>query len=219
MFYCEAFGEALHKAKAKMTVSEVLESIDKKVGLGVPIFLFGLEALGRGVSTRSSGRVATHLLVSLGPGHSLDNVIQSYGRGTGNVKSILRKNLGEDATIKILTIESDWKDSKAYVKYCQAKVEGKIVSRESKTLLATLSRRVGKRPKGRQQKKKNRSTFEYVSDDAVEAFTGTDDSIGWSGQDAVKAAAPSSIPKRKTFDDSCRVVTADANAKRQRTEL
>ena len=127
VFYCEAFGEALHKAKAKMTVSEVLESIDKKVGLGVPIFLFGLEALGRGVSTRSSGRVATHLLVSLGPGHSLDNVIQSYGRGTGNVKSILRKNLGEDATIKILTIESDWKDSKAYVKYCQAKVEGKTL--------------------------------------------------------------------------------------------
>ena len=226
VFYKVETGKELRKAITKWTVSQVLEDLDKRFGLDVPIFLLGFSTLGRGVSTRSSRRVTTHIQVCQGGGHSLDNLIQSYGRATGNVKSVLRKNLGANAQIKVLTVEADWKASQAYVQFCQAKVDGRDASQEFENLHCALSRRrVGTAKKGKSPAN-TAFTYAYVSDEEdaqvreVMPSARSDANVGEGPADtSIASTQNAECPKRKCLDHSCRVVTDDVEDKRQRTEM
>ncbi|KAL3909234.1 MAG: hypothetical protein SGILL_008167 [Bacillariaceae sp.] len=232
VFFRVEAGNDLRRAKSK-NVSQVLEVLDKRFGHEIPIFLFGFGKLGRGVSTRSSGRVVTHLQVGLGSGHSLDNVIQALGRATGNVKTVLKKNLGANATVKVLINEEDWQASQIYVKYCKAKLAGSDDSGRLAKMLAELrSRRVGQRRNGkRKEKASTRFTLEYVSDEqegvdnieeqAAEASLHSNAEIEEERPtiDTVVTGC-TIVPKRKALEDACREVTGDGGgAKRQRIEL
>ena len=64
------------------TISQVLDQLDVELGLEVPIFVFGYSKMKRCISYRSSRRVPTHIVNSLGPGQSVENFIQSLGRAT-----------------------------------------------------------------------------------------------------------------------------------------
>eukprot|EP00978_Attheya_sp_CCMP212_P026854 scaffold89047_cov44-Attheya_sp.AAC.1 len=63
-------------------IGRVIEEVDQKQGLHMPIMIFGFTKMRRGVSYRSNQRVPTHLVISLGRGHNAMNVIQAMGRAT-----------------------------------------------------------------------------------------------------------------------------------------
>jgi hypothetical protein len=82
------------ESKENFLISDLIEDIDKDkhYGLSMPIFIFGFSKMRRGISYRSSQRVPTHMLVSLGRGHNAMNVVQTMGRATFNGKAILEQN-------------------------------------------------------------------------------------------------------------------------------
>jgi hypothetical protein len=94
-------------------LSDVLNYLDKS-GLHVPIFVFGFFKMTRGVSCRSDLRVPTHIVARLGPGYSIENMLQAVGRATFNGKSLLEQNVGAGAKVKVLTNESDFKALQLY---------------------------------------------------------------------------------------------------------
>jgi hypothetical protein len=98
------------------TISEVIESLDNEVGLEMPIFLFGYSKMRRCISQRSSKRVPTHMLLSLGKGHNVENFVQALGRGTFNGReSVLGAN-GHD-NVTVLLDEQDFIAAQKYVKF------------------------------------------------------------------------------------------------------
>ena len=97
------------------TVSDVIEQLDMKIGLDVPMIIFGYSRMCRCVSFRSSSRVPTHIILSRGPGYSLEDYIQAIGRATFNGLSTLKKN-GHD-NVTILTSEKDFQAAQRYYKF------------------------------------------------------------------------------------------------------
>lgn len=96
-------------------MSDVIEQLDKEFGLEIPILLFGYSKMRRCISHRSTQRVPTHVLLSLGKGHSIENFVQALGRGTFNgLESVLKSN-GHDC----VTILADKEDLTAAQKYIQ----------------------------------------------------------------------------------------------------
>jgi len=95
----------------------VLNEVDGAVGLEVPIFLFGFAKMTRGISCRSDLRVPTHMILSLGIGHSIDKMIQAMGRGTFIGKSTLLQNRPEDPSVKILTTVCDYETMIAHQRF------------------------------------------------------------------------------------------------------
>ena len=58
--------------------------------------------------------VCTHMLCGLQKSRSGEDLIQMWGRSTGLNRSVLKKNLGEDAKVKILIHHSDWDFAVSY---------------------------------------------------------------------------------------------------------
>lgn len=147
IFYTLQDGAERRKADKNKTIWEVIHDQDRAVGLRVPIFLFGFITLNRGVSTRSTNRVVTHLQLGLGFGHPIDSAIQGMGRATGNVKSVLERNLGQNAKIKVLMYKSDYDAAQAYVGYCASRGQRKVPEKLAKThdFSAITPRRIGQR--------------------------------------------------------------------------
>ena len=100
------------------TVSEVIEHVDKLIGLEVPMVLFGYSRLCRCVSCRSSARVPSRMILCRGPGYSLEDYIQALGRATFNGLSVLQEN-GHDA-VTILTDQNDFLAAKKYYIFVEA---------------------------------------------------------------------------------------------------
>jgi len=96
------------KSFKKGDIGMVLNEYDNKSN--IPVIIIGYSQMIRGISYRSSNRVPTHILNQLGKSTSIDNVVQSIGRGTGNFKSNLHKNGYEYVTI--LASEDDFNASK-----------------------------------------------------------------------------------------------------------
>lgn len=63
------------------TVGNLLNFIDNKYGLAMPVFIFGYTKMCRGISFRSNKRVPTHMVMSMGKGHNCSTIIQTIGRG------------------------------------------------------------------------------------------------------------------------------------------
>jgi hypothetical protein len=108
-----AKGRKVHKLR---TLSEVLEQLDKDFANDVPFFLFGYHKMRRGLSCRSRRRVPTHMVLHLGKGHSMDNYVQSLGRGTFNGLHTVLKDNGFDH-VTVLTTEADLNMARAYIKF------------------------------------------------------------------------------------------------------
>ena len=67
-------------------LGKVIQFIHTSVGPEVPIFAFGFHKMFRSNSYRSSDRVPTHVIVSLGEFHNVSTVTQALGRATFNGK-------------------------------------------------------------------------------------------------------------------------------------
>ena len=70
----------------------------------------------RGLSCRSNRRVPTHMVLFLGKGHSMDNYVQSLGRGTFNGRESVLKANGFDH-VTVLTTEADLKMARSYIQF------------------------------------------------------------------------------------------------------
>jgi hypothetical protein len=78
----------------------VAAQLDKEFGLGMPVFAFGYQKMRRCISYRSTKRVTTHLVLSLGKGHSIESYVQALGRSTFNGKdSVLKANNHQYVTV------------------------------------------------------------------------------------------------------------------------
>jgi len=99
------------------TISEIIEEVDKVVGLDTPIAVFGYSRMCRCVSFRSNARVPTHLILTRGPGYSLEDYIQALGRATFNGLSVLKQN-GHDG-VTVLTDDNDFLAAKKYYVFVQ----------------------------------------------------------------------------------------------------
>ena len=100
------------------TASDVIEQVDKVVGLGIPMVIFGYSRLCRCVSFRSGSRVPNRMILCRGPGYSLEDYIQALGRATFNGLSVLQEN-GHDA-VTILTNQDDFRAAKKYYIFVEA---------------------------------------------------------------------------------------------------
>jgi len=98
----------------EMKLSDVLNDIDDKVGLEIPIFLFGFFKLNRSISCRSDRRVPTHIVLRHGEGYSTDRNIQGLGRGAFIGKSTLEENIGQGGKVKLLTSRQDYNAALAH---------------------------------------------------------------------------------------------------------
>lgn len=68
------------------------------------------------MSIRSSKRVPTHVVLSLGNGHCIENYVQALGRGTFNgVESVLKANNHQHVTV--LTHKDDLKMARKYINF------------------------------------------------------------------------------------------------------
>jgi len=98
-------------------IGVVIQEIDASAtyGLATPIFVFGYAKLRRVISYRSQLRVPTHIVLYLGNGHSVENLIQALGRATFNGKSLLEQNGHSHVTY--LMPEKDVNVASAYGSY------------------------------------------------------------------------------------------------------
>jgi len=87
-------------------IGTLLEYIDEKCGLQVPVFIFAYTKMCRGISFRSTNRVPTHMLMALGRGHNSSTIVQTLGRATFNGRNVLKEN-GFDC-VRVLTTSSDY---------------------------------------------------------------------------------------------------------------
>ena len=101
----------------KRTMSEVIQRLDDKYGLDLPIFVFGYSKMRRCISYRSEHRVPTHMVLMLGQGQSNENFIQAIGRATFNGLEALKRNGHENP--KILTNEDDFLMALKYGNYME----------------------------------------------------------------------------------------------------
>lgn len=80
-------------------IGTLLQYIDDKCGLVVPVLIVAYTKMCRGISFRSDGRVPTHMLMSLGRGHNASTIVQTLGRSTFNGKQILNANGFDSVTV------------------------------------------------------------------------------------------------------------------------
>ena len=119
------------------SISELLTAIVERRGLE-PIAVIGYSRLLRGESFVSSSCningaerriVPTHFLCGLGPGRSIEDLVQMAGRVTFNGRNALRANLGAEAKVKILIHFRDWDMALAYYRFqdevCKRLMAGK----------------------------------------------------------------------------------------------
>ncbi|CAB9502599.1 expressed unknown protein [Seminavis robusta] len=143
--YCRFPGcaKARFIRRSLKTVSEIITQIDKVVGLETPIIIFGYSRMCRCVSFRSSTRVPTHMILSRGPGYSLEDYIQALGRATFNGLSVLKQNGHSNVTI--LTNENDFLAAKKYSTFVQ-EVNVKIKENSGISLVEALRSATKKLP-------------------------------------------------------------------------
>ena len=130
--------------KSLKTVSEIINEIDKKVGLEVPIFIFGYSRLCRCVSFRSDLRVPTHMILARGKATGLEDYIQALGRATFNGLSVLRNN--GHCNVTILTNQDDFNSTKSY--YCFVQELCIQTSRNPYNIIAAIENTEQKYPNG-----------------------------------------------------------------------
>lgn len=80
------------KCSSQRKVSEIIAKVDSVHGLETPIFIFGYSKMKRCISYRSAARVPTHIVLFMGQGHSIENLVQAVGRATFTGKEILKSN-------------------------------------------------------------------------------------------------------------------------------
>ena len=97
-FYRSPGQKAGKKCSNQRKVSEVIAEFDSKYGLEMPIFVFGYSKMKRCISYRSSARVPTHIVLFMGQGHSVENLVQALGRATFTGKDLLESNGHESVT-------------------------------------------------------------------------------------------------------------------------
>jgi hypothetical protein len=88
-----------HERWKKLLIGDALKFIDEQYGLEMPVIIFGYTKMRRGVSFRSADRVPTHMVLSLGRGHSISNVVQTLGRATFNGQNLLIENGFDNVTV------------------------------------------------------------------------------------------------------------------------
>lgn len=93
---------------------EVINLIDE-TGFKGAIFMFGFALMKRSISFRGSKRVPTHIILHMGLGHNIENVVQAAGRGTFIGKHILLENGHSHVTA--LMPSGDWDMCVAHQKY------------------------------------------------------------------------------------------------------
>lgn len=103
-----------YQKKEKISVAEALKRFDCT---NSPVAVIGYTMMIRGDSFRSSKRVPSHILESLGRGMSIDKVMQSVGRATGKFKRRLSKNGFEH--VKVLMKSTDYDTVLAYPQFLQ----------------------------------------------------------------------------------------------------
>ncbi len=89
------------------TIGELLDKIDKKLGLQMPVIVFGYHAMKRSRSYRSSNRVPSSMIMCLGKGHSTENCRQAAGRATTKGRKQLLRNRKTDK-VSILCPQEDF---------------------------------------------------------------------------------------------------------------
>jgi hypothetical protein len=88
-----------YKGKEKLSVAEVLAKIDRTVRMRRPVIVVGYSQMIRGDSFRTSQRVPSHMLNALGNAMSIEKLVQSVGRSTGEQKGRLQKNGFDHVTL------------------------------------------------------------------------------------------------------------------------
>jgi len=111
---------------SKPTVSDLLTAIVRTQGLQNPIAVIGYTRMLRGESFVSGTvnidgedrrLVPTHMLCGLAPGRSVEDLVQMAGRSTFNGRSVLHRNRGANAKVKILIHHRDWDLAIAYYNF------------------------------------------------------------------------------------------------------
>ena len=88
-----------HERWEKSLIGDALKDIDEQYSLKMPVIIFAWTKMRRGISFRSADRVPTHMVLSLGRGHSISNVVQTLGRATFNGKHLLIENGFDNVTV------------------------------------------------------------------------------------------------------------------------
>jgi hypothetical protein len=78
--------------QCRRTLGELIDKIDSIHGLKMPVVVFGYYAMKRSRSFRSSKRVPTSMIMSLGDGQSNENCRQAAGRVTFRGLDVIRRN-------------------------------------------------------------------------------------------------------------------------------
>ena len=84
----------------------------KNKGFSGPIFVFGYSLMRRSISYRGTYDVPTHILLQMGGGHNIENVVQALGRATFIGRELLNKN-GFDH-VKVLMTKNDFNMARCY---------------------------------------------------------------------------------------------------------
>ena len=88
-----------HERWEKSLIGDALKDIDEQYSLKMPVIIYAYTKMRRGISFRSADRVPTHMVLSLGRGHSISNVVQTLGRATFNGKHLLIENGFDNVTV------------------------------------------------------------------------------------------------------------------------
>lgn len=86
----------------RMSVDEFITRVRTAMSVAMPIILLGYNAINRGLSLRTDTIVPTHIVVALQPGQSVERVVQTLGRGTGNFRGLQRH------PVRVLTWRKDY---------------------------------------------------------------------------------------------------------------
>ena len=101
--------------ECKSSLVDLIDEIDSKKewGLSIPIVIFGYYAMKRSRSFRSSKRVPSAMILSLGDGQSNENCRQAAGRMTFKGRDVLLRNR-KTSNVLILCPLEDFKVVKQY---------------------------------------------------------------------------------------------------------
>jgi hypothetical protein len=98
-------------------VAEVISAVDSEYGIEIPVFIFGYSRMKRCVSYRSSLRVPTRVVIYMGQGYSIENLVQSLGRATFNGNDLLASN--DHSSVTCLMESQDFAVVKKHIAYVQ----------------------------------------------------------------------------------------------------
>ena len=95
------------KCHSHTTLGDLIDKIDSKFGLKMPVLVFGYHAMKRSRSFRSAQRVPTCMILCLGIGQSNESCRQAAGRLTFKGRSVLMQNRKTD-TVSMLCPKEDF---------------------------------------------------------------------------------------------------------------